>query len=70
MIEPVRCVPLGFAVVLEPTVPLPLPLGPLVTVNQPVLLLTAVHAQPAGAVTPVNQGRRYRVRTLMYGNCS
>jgi hypothetical protein len=32
-------------------VPSPLPDAPPVTVSQLVLLLTAVHAQPAGAVT-------------------
>ena len=31
----------------------PLPLAPLVTVSQEVLLLTPVHAQPVGAVTVV-----------------
>ena len=35
------------------TEPLPVPLPPLVTVSQDVLLLTPVHAHPAGAVTPV-----------------
>jgi hypothetical protein len=34
-----------------PTVPLPLPLDPLVIVSQDVLLLTAVQAQPVPAVT-------------------
>jgi hypothetical protein len=34
-----------------PTVPLPLPLDPLVIVSQEVLLLTAVQAQPVPAVT-------------------
>jgi len=39
---------------LNATVPLPLPLAPLVTVSQDVLLLTPVHAQPLGAVTFVD----------------
>ena len=56
VIVPLRDVPLGFAVVLNPTVPLPFPLAPLVTVSQPVLLLTAVHPQPAAAVTSVKPG--------------
>ena len=34
--------------------PLPLPLAPLVTVSQEVLLLTPVHAHPEGAVTVVD----------------
>jgi hypothetical protein len=42
-----------FAVAVKATVPLPDPLPPLVTVSQPVLWLTAVQAQPPGAVTPV-----------------
>ena len=50
---PLRGVPFGFAVALKATVPFPLPLAPLVTVNHPVLLLTPVHAQPVGAVTVV-----------------
>jgi hypothetical protein len=50
---PLRCVPLGFAVALNATEPVPLPVAPLVTVNHPVLLLTPVHEQPAGAVTVV-----------------
>ena len=41
------------AAALNATVPLPLPLAPLVTVSQDVLLLTPVHAHPAGDVTPV-----------------
>jgi hypothetical protein len=48
---PVRCDEFGFAVALKLTVPLPLPVAPLVTVSQDVLLLTPVHAQPPGAVT-------------------
>jgi hypothetical protein len=51
---PVRDVVLGFAAALKATVPPPLPLAPLVTVSQDVLLLTAVHAQPASAVTVVD----------------
>ena len=43
----------ALAAALNATVPLPLPLAPLVTVSHDVLLLTPVHAQPAGAVTPV-----------------
>jgi hypothetical protein len=50
---PVRCVPFGLAVALKLTVPLPVPLAPLVIVSQDVSLLTAVHAQPPGAVTAV-----------------
>ena len=48
---PLRGVPLGFAVALNATVPFPLPLAPLVSVSQDVLLLTPVHAHPVGAVT-------------------
>ena len=51
MSVPLRCVPLGFAVALNATVPPPLPLAPLVTVSHDVLLLTPVHAHPAPAVT-------------------
>jgi hypothetical protein len=40
-----------FAVALNETDPLPEPDAPVVTVSHPVLLLTAVHAQPVGAVT-------------------
>jgi hypothetical protein len=50
---PLRCVPLGFAVALNATVPAPLPLAPLVTVSQEVLLLTPVQAHPASVVTEV-----------------
>ena len=49
---PVRELVLLLAVALNATVPLPLPLAPPVTVNQD-LLLTPVHAHPAGDVTPV-----------------
>jgi hypothetical protein len=51
---PVRCVVVAFAAALKLTVPLPLPDAPAVTVNQLVLLLTAVHAQPVCAVTLVD----------------
>jgi hypothetical protein len=50
---PARVVPLGFAAALKLTVPFPLPVAPAVTVNQLVLLLTAVHAHPVGDVTAV-----------------
>ena len=53
VIVPVRALVLGFDEALNATVPLPLPLAPLVTVSHDVLLLTPVHAQPAGAVTLV-----------------
>ena len=43
----------GFAVALNATEPFPVPLAPLVTVSHEVLLLTPVHAHPAGAVTAV-----------------
>ena len=42
---------MGFALALNVTLPVPLPDAPAVTVNQLVLLLAAVHAQPACAVT-------------------
>ena len=48
---PVRGLAAVLAAALNATVPGPLPLAPLVTVSQPALLLTPVHAQPAGAVT-------------------
>jgi len=51
---PLRCDVLALAAALNPTAPLPLPLAPLVTVNHDVLLLTPVHAHPAGAVTAVD----------------
>jgi hypothetical protein len=38
---------------LNPTEPFPVPVAPLVTVSHDVLLLTPVHAHPAGAVTAV-----------------
>ena len=43
----------GSADALNATLPLPLPLAPLVTVNHDVLL-TPVHAHPVGAVTAVD----------------
>jgi hypothetical protein len=51
---PVRELVLPLAVALNATVPLPLPLAPLVTVSHDVLLLTPVHAQPASVVTVVD----------------
>ena len=51
---PVRWLVVGLAVALNATVPSPLPLAPLVTVNHGVLLLTPVHAHPVGAVTAVD----------------
>jgi hypothetical protein len=53
VIVPVRTLVFGLAVALKATVPAPLPLAPLVTVSQPVSLLTPVHAQPARVVTEV-----------------
>lgn len=50
---PLRGELLAFADALKPTLPLPLPFAPLVTVSQPVSLLTPVHAQPLGAFTAV-----------------
>jgi hypothetical protein len=50
---PVRGSVAVLAVALRFTVPLPVPVAPLVTVSQLVLLLTAVHEQPVGAVTLV-----------------
>jgi hypothetical protein len=56
---PIVSVPLrGFvaalAAALKLTEPVPAPVAPLVTVNQPVSLLTPVHEQPVGAVTAVD----------------
>ena len=51
---PVRGFVFGLDEALNATVPLPLPLAPLVTVSQDVLLLTPVHAHPVGAVTAVD----------------
>jgi hypothetical protein len=48
---PTRWAVLGFAAALNATEPFPLPFAPLVTVSQDELLLAAVHAHPAGAVT-------------------
>jgi hypothetical protein len=53
VIVPVRGLVFGLDDALNATVPFPLPLAPLVTVNHDVLLLTPVHAHPAGAVTAV-----------------
>jgi hypothetical protein len=52
-IVPVRWLVFGLDEALKDTVPLPLPLAPLVTVSQLALLLTPVQAQPAPAVTVV-----------------
>jgi hypothetical protein len=54
VIVPVRCVVPPLLAAANATVPLPLPLAPLVTVSQEVLLLTPVHAHPVGAVTAVD----------------
>ena len=54
VIVPVRVLVFGLADALNATVPGPLPLAPLVTVNHDVWLLTPVHAHPAGAVTAVD----------------
>ena len=51
---PVRALVFGLADALNATVPAPLPLAPLVTVNHDVLLLTPVHAHPASVVTAVD----------------
>ena len=53
MSVPLRGVPLGLPAALNATVPAPLPLAPLVTVSQDVLLLTAVHEHPVSVVTDV-----------------
>jgi hypothetical protein len=53
VIVPDRVDAFGFAAALKLTLPLPVPVAPAVTVNQLVLLLTAVHVQPAGDVTDV-----------------
>jgi hypothetical protein len=50
---PVRGPALPLMAAANATVPLPLPLAPLVTVSQDVLLLTAVHAHPDAAITLV-----------------
>ena len=49
--EPLRDVVAVLAATLIATVPLPEPLAPLVTVSHDAVL-DALHAQPAGAVTP------------------
>jgi hypothetical protein len=51
---PVRELVFGFAAALNATVPVPVPLAPLVTVSQAVSLLTPVHAHPASVVTVVD----------------
>ena len=48
---PVLAAAVMFAAAVNVTEPLPVPLAPLVTVSHRVLLLTPVHAHPAGAVT-------------------
>jgi hypothetical protein len=53
-IVPARVAGFGLAAALKLTVPGPLPLAPVVTVNQLVLLLTAVHEHPVGDVTVVD----------------
>ena len=50
---PLRGVVSGFAAALNATVPLPLPVAPIVTVSQEALLMP-VHEQPVGAVTVVD----------------
>jgi hypothetical protein len=50
---PVRGLRVALDAALKLTEPFPLPVAPLVTVSQVASLLTAVHAQPAGAVTLV-----------------
>ena len=50
---PVRALVSGLAAALNATVPLPVPLAPLVNVNHDVLLLTPVQGHPVGAATPV-----------------
>ena len=50
---PLRGVVLAFVLALKFTVPLPLPLDPLVIVSQEEALLVAVQLQPPGAVTSV-----------------
>ena len=62
-----RWLVLAFPDALKPTEPPPLPVAPLVTVNQPVSLLTAVHAQPAGAVTLVEPLARLALTAWLVG---
>ena len=50
---PLRGDVFGLADALKPTLPVPLPVAPLVTVSHPVSLLTPLQPQPAGAVTLV-----------------
>ena len=50
---PVLASAVVFAAAVNVTEPLPVPLAPPVTVSHDVLLLTPVHAHPAGDVTPV-----------------
>jgi hypothetical protein len=50
VIVPIRLVPVELAATLKATVPLPLPLAPLVIVIQGVVVL-AVQAQPVATVT-------------------
>jgi hypothetical protein len=50
LIVPLRCEAPVFALALKPTLPLPEPLAPLVTVSHDALL-TAVHPQPPAALT-------------------
>jgi hypothetical protein len=54
VIVPARVDALELAAALKLTVPLPLPVAPAVTVNQPVSLLAAVHVQPVGDETDVD----------------
>jgi hypothetical protein len=65
--DPTRCVALPFAVALNATEPLPLPLAPLVTVSQPVLLLMPVQAQPAGAVTVAEPPEELEAMATLWG---
>jgi hypothetical protein len=50
---PLRALALVFAAALNATEPVPLPVAPLVTVSQDVLLLTPVHSHPVAVVTVV-----------------
>jgi hypothetical protein len=51
---PLRELALVFAAALNATEPVPLPVAPLVTVSQDVLLLTPVHSHPVAVVTVVD----------------
>jgi hypothetical protein len=53
VIVPVRALVFGLADALNATVPGPVPVAPLVTVNHDVSLLTPVHEHPARVVTAV-----------------